>query len=135
MPKYLRGLALLNWRLRSAWFPRASHGVPPTLPRVYALLKLLFLPDGKLKHHALTEAVTIRHEPAIGPLLRAGLVTEALDIADRRLRACGLIPFTCQFHVPQDAGVRLAASLLIPIADSAVNALAALILRPVSPAV
>ena len=73
---------------------------------------------------ALTDAVTIRHEPAIVPLLRAGRVPEALDIADRRLRTCGLMPFTCQFHVSQDAGVRLAASLLIPIADPAINALA-----------
>ena len=129
----LRGLVLLNWSLRSAQFPRISSVLPPTLPRAYALLKLLSLPDGKLKRYGLTEAVTIRHEPTIVPLLRAGRVTEALDIADRRLRACGLMPFTCQFHVPQDAGVRLAASLLMPIADSAVNALAALILRPANP--
>ena len=131
----LRGLALLNWSRRSAWFPRTSDWVPPTLPRAYALLKLLFLPDGKLKRHALTDAVTIRHEPAIVPLLRAGRVPEALDIADRRLRICGLMPFTCQFHVSQDVGVRLAASLLIPIADPAINALATLVLRPASPEV
>src|SRR5262245_56216490 len=119
----LYGLVLLNWSQRSARFLHTSSLVPPTLPRAYALLKLLFLPDGKLKLHALTDAVTIRHEPAIVPLLRAGRVTEALDVADRRLRTCGLMPFTCQFHVSQDVGVRLAASLLIPIADPAINAL------------
>jgi len=129
----LHGLALLNWGQRSARFPHTSHLLPPALPRAYALLKLLFLPDGKLRRHALTDAVTIRHEPAIVPLLRAGRVTEALDIADRRLRACSLIPFTCQFHVSQDAEVRLAASLLIPITDPAINALATLVLRPASP--
>jgi CRISPR-associated protein Csx17 len=129
----LRGLALLNWSRRSDSLPRISRGVPPTLSRAYALLKLLFLPDGKLKRHTLTEAVTIRHEPAIVPLLRAERVPEALEIVDRRLRASGLTPFTCQFHVPQDVGGRLAASLLIPIADSAVNALAALVLRPANP--
>jgi CRISPR-associated protein Csx17 len=129
----LRGLALLNWGRRPAWLQHASNGVPSTLPRAYALLKLLFLPDGKLKRHALTEAATIRHEPTIVPLLRAGRIPEALDIADRRLRACGLIPLTCQFHVSQDAGGRLAASLLIPIAESAVHALAALVLRPANP--
>jgi CRISPR-associated protein Csx17 len=131
----LRGLALLNWSRHSVWLPRPSNRVPPTLPRAYALLKLLFLPDGKLKRHTLTETVTIRHEPAIVPLLRAGRVPEALDIADRRLCASGLTPFTCQFHVPQDVGMRLAASLLVPIADSAVSALAALVLRPVNPEV
>jgi CRISPR-associated protein Csx17 len=128
----LRGLTLLNWSQRSVRFLYTSRSIPSTLPRAYALLKLLFLPDGKLKLHALTDAVTIRHEPAIVPLLRAGRVSEALDIADRRLRTCGLTPFTCQFHVSQDVGVRLAAALLIPIADPAINALARLVLRPVS---
>jgi CRISPR-associated protein Csx17 len=131
----LRSLTLLNWSQRSVRFLHTSRSIPSTLPRAYALLKLLFLPDGKLKLHALTDAVTIRHEPAIVPLLRAGRVQEALDIADRRLRTCGLMPFTCQFHVSQDVGVRLAASLLIPIANPAINALARLVLRPVSPEV
>jgi CRISPR-associated protein Csx17 len=129
----LHGLALLNWSQRSARSPHTTHLLPPALPRAYALLKLLFLPDGKLKRHALSDAVTIRHEPAIVPLLRAGRLAEALDVADRRLRACSLIPFTCQFHVAQDVGVRLAASLLIPIADPTINALAALVLRSASP--
>src|SRR5947209_15313553 len=55
----LHGLVLLNWGQRSARFPHTSSLVPSTLPRAYALLKLLFLPDGKLKLHALTDAVII----------------------------------------------------------------------------
>jgi len=129
----LRGLALINWSRSSIRSPRTSSLVPPTLPRAYALLKLLFLPDGELKDNTRTEPVTIRHEPMIVPLLRAGRVTEALEIADKRLRICGLMPLTCQFHVASDEGMRLAASLLIPIAAPAINALAALVLRPVSP--
>lgn len=129
----LHGLALINWSQGSVRSPHPSSLVPPTLPRVYALLKLLFLPDGRLKSKMLTEPITIRHEPAIVPLLRAGRVNEALEIADRRLRICGLMPLTYEFHVASDEGVRLAASLLIPVAEPAINALAALVLRPVSP--
>ena len=129
----LRGLALINWSRSSIRLPHTSFLVPPTLPRAYALLKLLFLPGGELKNNTRTEPVMIRHEPMLVPLLRAGRVAEALEIADKRLRICGLIPLTCQFHVASDEGVRLAASLLIPIATPAINALAALVLRPVSP--
>jgi CRISPR-associated protein Csx17 len=129
----LRGLALINWSRSSIRLPRTSFLVPPTLPRAYALLKLLFLPGGALKDHTRTEPLTIRHEPMLVPLLRAGRVTEALEIADKRLRICGLMPLTCQFHVAPDEGVRLAASLLIPIATPAINSLAALVLRPVRP--
>jgi CRISPR-associated protein Csx17 len=131
----LHGLALISWRAESAWAPRPSSQIPPILPRVYALLKLLFLPEGRLNPAGSTEPITIRHEPAIVPLLRAGRVAETLEIADRRLRTSGLVPMTCQFHVAADVdtGTRLAAALLIPLAAPAINAIAALVLRPVSP--
>jgi CRISPR-associated protein Csx17 len=131
----LHGLALINWRAESAWAPRTSSQIPPTLPRAYALLKLLFLPEGRLNPDASSEPITIRHEPAIVPLLRAGRMPEALELADRRLRTSGLVPLTCQFHVAADidTGTRLAAALLIPIAASAINAIAALVLRSAYP--
>jgi CRISPR-associated protein Csx17 len=128
----LRGLALINWQKSSVRAPRPYDDIPPSLPRPYALLKLLFLPDGRLSRHGHTEPVIIRHEPVIVPLLRAGRIDEALGIAYRRLRSTGLVPLTDQFHFPPDDGARLAAALLIPIGARAVTALARVILRPAS---
>lgn len=102
--------------------------LPPTMPRAYALLKLLFLPDGKLGCDG--QNLVIRHEPSIVPLLRAGRVGEALAIAERRLRSTGLTPFTSQLYFSDEDGARLAAALLIPIDEQSVCALAEAVLRP-----
>ncbi len=126
----LQGLALINWQTGEPFTPRNANVVPPTLPRLYALLKLLFLPEGRLSRAGQSEPSIIKHEPTIVPLLRAGRVDEAAQIAERRLRASGLVPLTNEFHYPDDEGVRLAAALLIPINEAASNALAALVLRP-----
>ncbi|MCS6290686.1 MAG: type I-U CRISPR-associated protein Csx17 [Nitrospira sp.] len=124
--------------------------------RAYALLKLLFLPrplfveqqtDGTLFARLLrrneTGGVIIRPESSILPLLRAGRLGEACIIAIRRLRASGLAPMPkpIRGHRVRDddwreldrmgiAGLdlrRLAAALLIPITDEAVNQLVRLI--------
>ncbi len=122
----LRGLALINWRNAKEREVYHSGKVPPTLLRAYALLKLLFLPEGKFER--LSEP--IKHEPSIVPLLRAGRINDALEIAYRRLRSSGVVPFTNNFYVSDEEGTRLAAALLIPIDQRAVKALDALILRP-----
>lgn len=127
----LRGLSLINWSNVQERSAQRAARVPPSLPRVYALLKLLFLPDGGLVRREMSEPVIIRHEPSIIPLLRAGRVAEALEITERRLRASGLIPFTTDFHFPDEDGPRLAASLLIPISQHAQQTLFDLVLRPV----
>ncbi len=127
----LHGLALIDWRVVSARSTGASIALPPTLPRAYALLRLLFLPDGRLSRAPLGEPIVIRHEPSIVPLLRSGRITEALETAERRLRSSGLVPFSSQFHFPEDEGARLAGALLIPIGVRAIASLAALVLRPV----
>ncbi len=149
----LRGLALINWTPRisagssnnrvdvtapSEANPVATDlgtapkietiKIPPTLPRAYALLKLLYLPDGKLSRDG--QSLMIRHEPGIVPLLRAGRVGEALAVAERRLRSTGLTPFTSQLYFPDEDGARLAAALLIPIDEESVSALATVALRP-----
>ncbi|MEK6284547.1 MAG: type I-U CRISPR-associated protein Csx17 [Acidobacteriota bacterium] len=129
----LRGLALIDWSAVTARSTGASIALPPSLPRAYALLKLLFLPDGELSRAPLGEPVTIRHEPSIVPLLRAGRITDALETAERRLRSSGLVPFSSQLHFPEDEGARLAAALLVPIGVRSVASLAALVLRPVVP--
>jgi CRISPR-associated protein Csx17 len=126
----LRGLALIDWNASAARSVGAARPVPTALSRAYALLKLLFLPDGKLSRGELGEAIVIRHEPSIVPLLCAGRITEAFEIAKRRLRSSGLVPLTCQFHVQPDEGARLAAALLIPIGVRAIGALETMILRP-----
>lgn len=124
----LRGLSLINWHAERQ--AKHSSAALSTLPRIYALLKLLFLPNGLLKLKEQNEPITIRHEPSIVPLLRGGRVDEALEIASRRLHSSGLVPMTSRFHFPPEDGTRLAASLLIPIDASAIKQLADLVLRP-----
>ncbi len=106
-----------------------AREVALSLPRAYALLKLLFLPDGKFHRDEESETITIKHEPAIVPLLKAGRVPEALRIAYQRLQASGLTPATREFHYDDSEGTRLAAALLIPIDEPSVRALAELVLR------
>jgi CRISPR-associated protein Csx17 len=127
----LRGLILLDWhKVEADSKPQTSgRSVPATLPRVYALLKLLFLPEGKLQRKENSEPIFIKHEPAIVPLLRAGRVSEAVQIATQRLRSSGLVPAASEFYFDDAAGVRLAASLLIPIDQPSIRALAERVLR------
>lgn len=126
----LRGLALIDWkRAGRVERKRTAITVPATLPRAYALLKLLFLRDGELRRRGSIEPVIIKHEPRIIPLLRANRVDEAIEIAARRLRATGLVPLDHRFHFNRQDGTRLAAALLIPIESRAASALANLVLR------
>ncbi|HMY75275.1 MAG TPA: type I-U CRISPR-associated protein Csx17, partial [Blastocatellia bacterium] len=129
----LWGLMLVNWQdeEKNSTF-KDSIKYAPTLPRIYALLKLLFLPDGKLTLKEGGEAIEIKHEPTIIPLLRAGRADEAVQTAVRRLRSSGLVPLTDSFDLQEEDAVRLAAALLIPIHQSAVYELAQLVLRPKS---
>ena len=75
------------------------------VPRSYALLKHLFHPKKEWN---------IRPEPAILSLLAAGRTREACEIAQRRLRVSGFWPVYPTFP-DEPHGIRLAASLLIPI--------------------
>jgi CRISPR-associated protein Csx17 len=131
LEELLRGLALIDWRNDVATGAKQTDAsVPPSLPRAYALLKLLFLPEGKLSRARQAEPVWIKHEPSIIPLLRAGRAADALEVAQRRLRSSGLVAFTDQFHFPDEDGARLAAALLIPISARAATSLAETVLRP-----
>ncbi len=103
--------------------------VPPGLPRAYALLKLLYLPKGELQLKEGSDSIIIKHEPAIVPLLRAGRVADALNVADQRLKASGLVPLTKDFFFPPEDGMRLAAALLIPIDEPSIRELAQLVLH------
>lgn len=127
----LRGLVLLDWHKAEQGFKPRTYvrDIPARLPRAYALLKLLFLPSGKLQRDEGGEIITVKHEPAVVPLLRAGRVSDALQVAYQRLRATGLAPATREFHYDSAEGVRLAAGLLIPIDEPSIRALAAMVLR------
>lgn len=113
-------------------------GAPP-LPRAYALLKLLFLPE-PLAVNGLS--VAIKPEPSIVTLLAAGHVGEACRLAMRRLRASGLAPLPHpraggvlrdrdwqELECSGRAGRRLAAALLLPLSYADINRLRALVVR------
>jgi CRISPR-associated protein Csx17 len=116
----------------------ADKDAPP-LPRAYALLKLLFLPE-PLTVNGLS--IAIKPEPSIVNLLIAGRVGEACQIAMRRLRASGLspLPHPRTGGAVRDSdwkeldclgadGVRLAAALLLPISHASINHLRKLVIR------
>jgi CRISPR-associated protein Csx17 len=124
-----RALALLDWlRDNSGSRPRRTKcEVPVALSRAYALLKQLFVPWEEPARPAMGEGIT--HEPRIIPLLRADRVEDALEIAQWRLRASGLVPLNHRFHLDPGEGIRLAGALLIPIDLCAARALAELVLH------
>jgi len=119
----------------------ASSSSSPPIPRTYALLKHLFLP-GHLELERTGEEVEIRPETAVIPLLRAGRISDACDIAVRRLRAAGVIPMPhthagrsgrknvwSESENSQIDGKRLAAALLIPISSQSIRTLSRMVLR------
>jgi len=95
--------------LRKRWSTPIQQKI---IPRHWALLKMLFLPypleypKGKLN--------TIRPETSVIPLLLAGRVSDAINVAQRRLHASGLFPVRADFPDTTD-GVRIAAALLLPV--------------------
>lgn len=135
-----------------------SATVDAPIPRAYALLKLLFLPRPLFIERGSTGrplarlvrgdepgGVVIRPEPSILHVLCGDRLGEACAIAMRRLRASGLDPMPGPSHGGRVRDreweelnftghggidpVRLAAALLIPIRDDAVNRLTRLIIR------
>jgi CRISPR-associated protein Csx17 len=114
--QYLWGLALVD---RGRAWPelRPQDHLQLPLPRLYALLKLVFL-AAPLRVPDLPEPVSITCEPEVLGRLRAGHRTAAARLAVRRLRASGLPPKTAWDHPQIDPAIevqRLAAALLFPI--------------------
>ncbi|MEW5980202.1 MAG: type I-U CRISPR-associated protein Csx17 [Acidobacteriota bacterium] len=117
----------------------AEDSDAPSLPRSYALLKLLFLAQ-QLTLNSLS--VNIKAEPSIVSLLTADHVAEACRIAMRRLRASGLSPLPHPHsggsvrdadwqeleHLGND-GQRLAAAMLLPLSYTSIARLRALVVR------
>jgi CRISPR-associated protein Csx17 len=129
------------------------------LPREYALLKLLFLPQPLVAYRKGDRiiwrlapegesGILIRPEPRIPSLVRTGRVGEACQIAAQRLRVSGLSPMPGPVHgkVCDDQWVKewrnrevdyrhaqhLAAALLIPVGSREINELVRLVCRDTS---
>ena len=112
-----------------------------SVPRAYALLKMVMLPKSSMDQITRDAgvddmSVKIPPEPAILSRLGAGDLTAALAIAVRRLRASGLIPLASgrsghmqvpDFVLSSSEKKRLAAALLFPVTD--VRGLARLVIR------
>lgn len=120
----------------------------------YALLKLLFLSDevfrretdeaqptddGSKSHkdffkrYSSTFDGVIRHEPSIVPLLltnNRNQIANAFKRATQRLKISGFAPFTDEFYLDERQSARLAAALLIPLANMDTDALCRAVLRP-----
>jgi len=141
----LFGLCLIDWlrmgrRIQSGVardtgsdsyrLARVTTTTGAAIPPVYALLKLVFLPNQEIRRG--NAPIRVAPEPRIVNLLRSGRAGEALEIACRRLRASRLPPIVEQFDTDLLDGPRLAASLLIPVSQSAIRRLCDMVIEPVS---
>lgn len=100
------------------------------LPLAYATLKLLFLPY-PFRLNPKAAEIMVRPEPSILPLLRAGRIKDAYEIAARRLFASGLSPIATSVDIPPRTAPRLAAALLLPVPEQGMFSLASITLaRP-----
>ncbi len=133
----LWGMILVDHRCKPAIKYDDVNRQKIILPRAYALLKLLFVPE-PLKFPA--GEVRIRIESEIIPFLLRGDIGSACRIAMRRLRSCGINPLphrasggnTCDNAWEDTKGLdprRLAASLLFPIDKSSIEQLLKLVTR------
>lgn len=121
----LYAFALLDWK-RDTEIERWSGPVAHRpIPRAWALLKHVF-PSGPLSLDG--EEVEIRPEPRIVPLLAAGRVRDASEIARRRLEAAGGKPFLAEMLDDPERAPRIAAALLIPVRD--MPALSKIVMQP-----
>ena len=138
----------LLWALAPVWSARVrvSQSTPSELPpRAFAILKPLFLPFavcfGGGRWEYAKEDIPIKLEPRVLPLLRAGRIADACEIAARRLLVSGLKPMfgstgSGTFR-KVDAEIqegldptRLAASLLLPMHAHGLDRLLPLVTRP-----
>ncbi|BDV01658.1 hypothetical protein TDMWS_17430 [Thermodesulfomicrobium sp. WS] len=137
LTEWLWGLMLIDVQ-NASWEDLTltrSAPTPQPIPRAYALLKLLFLPE----YHALrTEGdKPVKPEPSTLTHLRAGRLNAACETAARRLRASGYVPMPgpmsgrgarqMDYTLPGPMLARLPAALSIPISQP--QRLASLVLR------
>lgn len=97
-----------------------------SLPRAYALLKLLFSPRALRPRNG---NIVVPYVAAILPLLRAARVADAMEMAARRLRASGLVPLSNEYAVSPVTSRRLTAALAFPITNHALDGCDHMVLR------
>lgn len=115
---------------------RETDGGEIPMPRAYALLKLIFLPEYQALKTLQDKPLPM--EPSAFALLRSGRISESCNVAARRLRASGYVPmpgpnaartsYTVTYRLPPTAAARITSALLIPV--SPVEELVKLVLRP-----
>jgi len=112
---FLWGALLINWAKIDAYQPAINADALLPLPRVFALLKLLFLPREAALPTASGRALW--PDATILAALRANDVNRASIEAARRLRASGYVPLAgVERWSNAIQPARLAAALLIPLA-------------------
>lgn len=124
-------LEALLWGLNAVRIP--SHDFfgdrRPRLPAAYGLLKLVHLPH-PLQISPEAVPVAIPQEPEIVRLAAAGRMAEATRLAAQRLRGSGLKPAVGGLHETPQTARRLAAALLFPVSEEAVQWLSKRLLLP-----
>lgn len=130
-----------DWDEHSLRWERRHH---PEIPRLYCLLKMMFLPGNiDLKPNGETVQWMLNYKPEEGirmpvslevvHLLKAGRVSDALDRTVRRLYASGLRPkgsstrSAPDYIIPGIEPIRVLSSLLIPMWE--IDSLARPVLR------
>jgi CRISPR-associated protein Csx17 len=116
----LKGLTLINYR----YYPGKINSisiVPSAFHPVYALLKLLFLPN-KFSWPKGSQPITIRPELSILSRLAGRDISGATKVALRRLVSSGLVPKLSSTGVDSlvtsaETSKRIAGALLIPVYD------------------
>ena len=116
----LFAFSLVDWG--KARLNKPDGGGRAIAAREYALLKLLFCDVGVEG----ADGRPVRPEPSLIPLLAGQRVTEACEVAKRRLQASGLDPMKIRYESDGD-GQRLAGALLIPV--TGIQSLKRLVLR------
>jgi CRISPR-associated protein Csx17 len=111
----LWGALLIDWEKVKPYQPTVDADSFLALPRIYALLKSLFLQGDEALPTASGEPLW--PDATILAALRASHVNRAAELATRRLRAAGYTPLVSDEEWSSAVQpVRLAAALLIPLA-------------------
>lgn len=119
----LKGLILVDWSNTSPEIWRKLQGPREPKPdAAYSLLKLCHL-NRSIDDHS------IRLDPRVVRLAVAGKITEATQVASRRLRASGFQPALDQVYLTGDIAKRAAAALLFPINESSAKQLVRRVIR------
>jgi CRISPR-associated protein Csx17 len=126
-----RRLEELVWGLNAVWLDseRESADARGALPASFSLLKLVHLPH-PLRRAPGEEPVPVRHDPEITRLACAGRMSEATRLAARRLMGSGLPPAVQTVPETPELSRRIAAALLFPLSEQAVQRLTKQVLLP-----